>query len=260
MPEVSVNIPTCNRLDLLKRAVDSVRKQTFGDWEIIIADNSDNGDSIKYVKELGDKRIKIYPYEMNNIGLAGARNFAIAMSSGKYIAILDDDDEWCNRQKLAQQFSFLEMYPRYKVVGTNILVHTPDYKIQGEKKYPLSDEGIRKIMLVSCPFCHSSTLFKKEDIMSIGGYTPIKNAIENNEYLVWLEFGLMGKLANLPMQGVNFTIGHKKRNLIHNMRIHNENFKTIYAYRDRYPNIFKAVLKYAFVYPFNYARGKHWEG
>jgi hypothetical protein len=69
----------------------------------------------------------------------------------------------------------------------------------------------------------------------------------------------MGKLANLPMQGVNFTIGHKKRNLIHNLKIHNENFKTIYAFRDKYPNIFKAMLKYAFVYPWNYAGGKYWE-
>jgi glycosyltransferase involved in cell wall biosynthesis len=259
MVQVSVNIPTCNRLNLLSRAVDSVRNQTFGDWEIILADNSGNDIVEGYVKELGDRRIKCFQYKMDGSGLAGARNFALEKSSGKYIAILDDDDEWCNRQKLAQQFSFLEMYPRYKVIGTNILVHTPDYKIQGEKKYPLSDEEIRQIMLVSCPFCHSSTLFKKEDIMSIGGYTPIKGAIENNEYLVWLEFGLMGKLANLPMQGVNFTIGHKKRNLIHNLKIHNENFKTIYAFRDKYPNIFKAMLKYAFVYPWNYAGGKYWE-
>jgi len=259
MAEVSVNIPTCNRLDLLKRAVDSVRNQTFGDWEIIIVDNSGNDICAEYFKELGDKRIKLFPYEMGDVGLAGARNFAIARSSGKYIAILDDDDEFCDRQKLAQQFSFLELNPEYKVVGTNILVHTLDFKTQGKKNYPQTDEEIRKTMLASCPFCHSATMFKKEDILSIGGYRPVEGEVENQEYFVWLDLGLKGKLANLSMQGVNCTIGHKKHNFMHNLKMHRVNFETIYAYRDRYPNIYKAMLKYAIIYPINYALGIKWE-
>lgn len=259
MVEVSVNIPTCNRLDLLKCAVDSVWNQIYDDWEIIIVDNSGNDVVDRYVFEMGGRRVKCFQYQMDESGLAGARNLAIEKSSGKYIAILDDDDEFCDRQKLAQQFNFLETFPRYKVIGTNIMVHTPDYKIQGTKDYPQSDGEIRKEMLISNPFCHSATMFKREDIISIGGYRPVEGEVENQEYFVWLDLGLKGKLANLPMRGVNCTIGHKKRNVKHSLKMHRINFETIYAYRDKYPNIYKAMLKYAFVYPINYALGVKWE-
>jgi glycosyltransferase involved in cell wall biosynthesis len=256
---VSVNIPTCNRVDLLKRAVNSVINQTFDDWEIIIVDNSGTDEVRWYLEALGCNKIKLFPHVMDETTLAGMRNVAIERSSGKYIAILDDDDEFYNRQKLAQQVSFLEAFPEYKVVGTNTIVHTPDFKTKGKKLYPQSDEQIRKSMLVACPFCHSTTMFKKEDVLSVGGYKPIEGERENNEYLLWLELGLRGKLCNLPMIGVNYTMGHKKRNIAHNLKLHRENFKTVYAYRDMYPNMYKAIFKYAIVYPLNYIRGVKWE-
>lgn len=259
MVGVSVNIPTCNRLDLLKRAVGSVQNQVYSGWEVIIVDNSGDDAVDRYVSELGDERVKCFQYQMDESGLAGARNLAIEKSSGKYIAILDDDDEFCDRQKLAQQFTLLEAFPEYKVVGTNITIHTPDYKIQGTKEYPQSDAQIRQEMLVSCPFCHSATMFKKADIISIGGYRPVEGEVENQEYFVWLDLGLKGKLANLPIRGVSCTIGHKKRNFRHNLKMHRVNFETIYAYRDKYPNIHKAILKYAFGYPINYVLGVKWE-
>jgi len=257
--KVSVNIPTCNRLELLKRAVDSVMNQTYSDWEIIIVDNSGTDEVKWYLDALGCDKIKYFTHVMDKTTLAGMRNVAIEKSSGEYIAILDDDDVFCNRQKLAQQVSFLELFPEYKVIGTNISVHTPDFKVEGNKLYPQSDEQIRKSMLVACPFCHSTTMFRKEDVISVGGYKPIEGEKENNEYLLWMQLGLMGKLINLPMIGVSYRLGHKKKNIAHSLKLHYENFKTVYAYRDKYPNINKAIFKYAVVYPINYAIGVRWE-
>lgn len=258
-PLVSVNIPTCNRLGLLKQAVNSVINQTYDNWEIIIVDNSGKDDVKGYLEVLGCPKIKFFPYIMDETTLAGMRNFAIRESSGKYIAILDDDDEFYNRQKLAQQVSFLEAYPEYMVVGTNTIVHTPDFKTKGKKLYPQTDEQIRKTILISCPFCHSTTMFRKADVLSVGGYRPIQGERENDEYLLWLELGTKGKLCNLPMIGVNYTVGHKKKNIAHNLKLHRENFKTIYSYRNKYPSIYKAMFKYAIVYPLNYVRGVKWE-
>jgi glycosyltransferase involved in cell wall biosynthesis len=259
MTKVSINIPTCNRLGALKRAVNSVLGQTYTDWEMVIVDNSGTPEVSRYLDVLGCDKIRYFPYVMDSNTLAGMRNFAVAQSEGKYIAILDDDDEFYNRQKLAQQVSFLESFPEYIVVGTNVFYHTPDYKMQGNKIYPQTDEQIRKEILASCPFCHSATMFKKEDVLKVGGYQPTDGEMENNEYLLWLEMGLRGKMCNLPMLGVSYTAGHKKKNFSHNLKIHRVNFETMYAYRHDYPNIQKALFKYAIVYPINYIRGVKWE-
>jgi glycosyltransferase involved in cell wall biosynthesis len=257
--KVSVNIPTCNRLGLLKLAVDSVMNQTYSDWEIIIVDNSGTDEVKLYLDELGCDKIRYFTHVMDKNTLAGMRNVAIDRSDGKYIAILDDDDVFYNRQKLAQQVSFFELNPDYKVVGTNIVVSSVNGKIEGKKSYPQSDMQIRNSMLSACPFCHSTTMFKKEDVISVGGYKPIEGEKENNEYLLWMQLGLMGKLINLPMIGVSYRLGHKKKNIAHSLKLHYENFKTVYAYRDKYPNIHKAIFKYAVVYPINYIAGVKWE-
>lgn len=94
-PKISVIIPTYNRADLIDRAIKSILNQTYQNFEIVIIDDSPNDKTEKVVKEFNDKRIK---YIRNKIrrGFVGAKNQGVEESSpdSKYIAILDDDDEW----------------------------------------------------------------------------------------------------------------------------------------------------------------------
>ena len=94
-PRVSVVIPTYKRPHLIGRAIKSVLNQTYQDFEIIIIDDSPDEATGKVVKDLNDKRIK---YIRNKIrrGFVGAKNQGVkeASKDSKYIAFLDDDDEW----------------------------------------------------------------------------------------------------------------------------------------------------------------------
>ena len=94
-PRVSVVIPTYKRPHLIGRAIKSVLNQTYQDFEIIIIDDSPDEATGKVVKDLNDKRIK---YIRNKIrrGFVGAKNQGVKESNpvSKYIAFLDDDDEW----------------------------------------------------------------------------------------------------------------------------------------------------------------------
>jgi len=94
-PKVSVIIPTYNRPQLIKRAIKSVLNQTYQNFEIIIIDDSPNNETEKVVKELQDNRMK---YVRNQVrkGNPGAKNQGVRESSSdsKYIAFLDDDDEY----------------------------------------------------------------------------------------------------------------------------------------------------------------------
>ncbi len=87
----SVLLPTRNRLELLKYAVETVRRQDYPDWEIIISDNFSEQDIAGYVQSLHDPRIKYYRTE-SFIPVTDNWNNALEQSSGEYVTMLGDDD------------------------------------------------------------------------------------------------------------------------------------------------------------------------
>lgn len=92
MPKISIVVPVYNtKIRYLKEIIECMKKQTYSNWELCLADASDIKD-----KEIGhfvktDKRIK-YKKLDNNLGIAKNTNEAIAMSSGEYVGFLDHDD------------------------------------------------------------------------------------------------------------------------------------------------------------------------
>jgi glycosyltransferase involved in cell wall biosynthesis len=93
MPFVSAIIPTYNRLPLLLEAVESVRAQTFADWELIVADDGSTDGSAEAVEALGDPRIRVV--RLAHEGDEGiARNAGAAAARGEWLAFLDSDDVW----------------------------------------------------------------------------------------------------------------------------------------------------------------------
>jgi glycosyltransferase involved in cell wall biosynthesis len=90
-PKYSVLLPTKNRLELLKGAIETVALQSFGDWEIIVSDNCSTDDVIGYVSRLCDPRIKVSRSEVP-LSVTDNWNRAINRASGDYIVMLGDDD------------------------------------------------------------------------------------------------------------------------------------------------------------------------
>ena len=88
----SVVIPTYNREKVVMRAVESVLKQTFHDFEIIIVDDGSQDHTKDVLGTLDDKRIICI--SQDNKGATAARNMGIANSKGKYVSFLDSDDVW----------------------------------------------------------------------------------------------------------------------------------------------------------------------
>jgi glycosyltransferase involved in cell wall biosynthesis len=107
-PLVSVIIPTRNRCFLLARAIESVLKQNYSDIELVIVDDA-SGDSTKETVDKYRQRFRNIKYIRNNVRCRSAksRNIGLANVSGKYIAFLDDDDEWLP-DKILKQVKVLE--------------------------------------------------------------------------------------------------------------------------------------------------------
>lgn len=107
-PLVSAIIPTYKRSKLVTRAIRSVLNQTVQDIEIIVVDDASPDDTETAVLSVGSSRVRYIRHD-NNRGLPASRNTGIHAARGKFIAFLDDDDEWLP-EKTTKQLRFLEEY------------------------------------------------------------------------------------------------------------------------------------------------------
>ena len=92
-PIVSVIIPTLRRPDLLRRALRTVLDQTWQSFEIIVVVDGPDPATMRALQAETDVRIKVFS-NAQSLGAGYARNFGVAQASGRYVAFLDDDDEW----------------------------------------------------------------------------------------------------------------------------------------------------------------------
>ncbi len=118
---ISVITPAYNAAACIAETVASVQKQTYTDWEMIIVDDCSSDDTYAVAQALAaqDERIKVVRHEKNQ-GVAAARNTALDLAQGDYVAFLDSDDLW-TAEKLEKQHAFMEenghvlTYTQYQV-------------------------------------------------------------------------------------------------------------------------------------------------
>jgi len=105
MPQVSVILPSFNRAQYLRLAVDSVFAQTYADWEMVIADDGSGEETRSYLQSLAPSRVRtlLLPHRGNP---SLVRNAAIRAARGRYLAFLDSDDLWAPA-KLEKQVNAL---------------------------------------------------------------------------------------------------------------------------------------------------------
>jgi glycosyltransferase involved in cell wall biosynthesis len=106
---VSVVLPTYNRAELLRHAVESVVAQSFQSWELIILDDGSTDDTRQYLRSLADSRIHVVEAD-HCASPAKLRNVGVRAAKGRYIAFLDSDDVWA-KEKLDVQLADLKNKP-----------------------------------------------------------------------------------------------------------------------------------------------------
>ncbi len=118
-------MPTWNRQQLAIRAIKSVLRQDYSNWEMIIVDDcSTLGTVQQYVTALNDPRITYIHNDINS-GACAVRNQAIMLAQGEYITGIDDDDEWTPNRLSASS-------PIKQQLVTHAFLYANDYVCQGE--------------------------------------------------------------------------------------------------------------------------------
>ncbi|WP_421823932.1 glycosyltransferase family 2 protein [Flagellimonas oceanensis] len=135
---VSIITPVFNSQKYISECISSVLDQTYKNWEHILVDDCSTDNSAQIIKGFAEKDDRIrYVKLSKNSGAGVARNKAIELAKGDYIAFLDSDDLW-SPVKLEKQISFMEInkyafsYSDYYVIKDNI--KTPLYMVKAPKK------------------------------------------------------------------------------------------------------------------------------
>ena len=110
--QVSIILPNYNSSQTIMATVNSILKQSYSDWELIIVDDCSNHETKKILSKLKNKKIKIF-YLKKNRGAAYCRNFGIKKSNSNFLAFIDSDDLWY-KNKLKLQINFMKTNNYYK--------------------------------------------------------------------------------------------------------------------------------------------------
>ena len=185
-PRVSVVVPTYQRADVLDRAIRSVRAQTFEDWELIVVDDNGEGsphrDAVRDVvyDYRSDARLRSVEHP-TNAGGAAARNTGIRASRGRFVAFLDDDDEW-KPAKLARQLErFDEGDERLGLVYTAVQV-VDDVGGKAYVERPGHEPGLaRRLLGKNVIGTTSSVLCTRRALVDVGGFDDSLPAYQDHD-------------------------------------------------------------------------------
>lgn len=181
--KVSIIMPNYNCAKFLGETIDSVKNQTYKNWELLIVDDCSTDNSVEIIKSYidADDRIELFVNE-SNCGAAASRNRAMREATGKWIAFLDSDDLWLP-EKLEKQLEFMVdngykfSYTPYEHIDEN--TELSGLKVTGPKK-------LTKRKMKQC--CYPGCLTVMYDAECIG-LIQINDKIGNgeNDYAIWLE-------------------------------------------------------------------------
>lgn len=238
-PLVSIIITTKNRGRYIKKAIESVLNQNYKNIELIIIDGGSTDNTKEIVKPyLTDQRV-CYIYKEDKNASEGLNN-GIKASKGKYIAILDDDDFWCNERKIGKQVQFLENHQDYVLVSGGAIAMDEKSREYYRVLPPEVDEEIKKLMLFDCIFPHGATMFRRNIWEEVRGYNEEINF--SWDWDLWLRLGKLGKFYNFQEYFLSYLIRKQSRTYYIRRQNTKTNLKLMWRYRNQYPNFWKAYL------------------
>ncbi len=197
MPKVSIIMATWNRSGKIGLAIESVRMQSFLDWELIIADDGSTDDTPRVVKNWQKKEPRIvYIRSEKNEGISKNYNKGLRVARGEYAAMIDDDDAWIGKDKLKKEVEFLDQHREYVGCGGGVVVIDESGRELYRYLKPEHDEEIKKYILFSNTMANSTTLFRRATGAAVGWYDETTRYSGDRDF--WLKMGLKGKLYNFP--------------------------------------------------------------
>jgi teichuronic acid biosynthesis glycosyltransferase TuaG len=274
---LSIVIPTYNHAHFLRTALDSIRAQTFGDWEAIVVNNFSEDDTIAVVESYDDPRIRLVNFANQGI-IAAARNHGLSLTQAPFVAFLDSDDFWYPEKlqrcmdKLAQGYGLVchaEVW-----VGPSEQRRTVHYGPEVRATY-------ERMLLDGNCISTSAVVVRREWLQRAGGFSVQPEFVTAEDYELWLKLARDGARIGFVDEVLGEYLiheGNQSRAALRNMhavmavfehhraalegctsagRLRRREAVILYSgarglqdsgqHRQAWPHFFKAVLRYPWV-------------
>ncbi len=172
-PFFTIIIPTFNCKPYILATIDSVKKQTFENWELIIVDDNSTDGTYQLVKNYiaGNVQIKLFKTTSNYGSPGRPRDIGVEEARGKYVAFLDGDDTY-HPEKLERHFNIISQNPAIEFLHSAYnIVNEKGAQLKYKKKQwflQIYEQffNMRTVSLLTNPFCVSTTVIKKTFIVN----------------------------------------------------------------------------------------------
>jgi glycosyltransferase involved in cell wall biosynthesis len=193
---VSVVMPVYNCSKYIGAALESILRQSFSAFELIIINDGSKDDSLDKIRLAIGRDSRCTVINQANQGIGAALNHGVALSRGEFVARMDGDDI-AYPERLQQQYIWLQENPGIIAVGAQVrLIDVTGCPINDQIMLPLSHEGIDRWSLErgGGAISHPTLFLRTRDLRRMGGYTT--GHAEDFDLL--LRLAEMGRLANMP--------------------------------------------------------------
>src|SRR5690554_967859 len=183
-PLISVVIPTYNRADFLKEAIDSVLAQTYPNFEILVVDDGSTDNTRDILKEYSQEPRFRYFYQKNQ-GQSVARNYALSEARGDFVCFLDSDNRWLP-YKLEVSLQAFRDHPDVSIVyGDIITINEKGQEVSRQNMRRYSGRITPYLFQDNCVSMNTS-MTRRQCFNEMGGLEVGRRAAD--DYELWLRF------------------------------------------------------------------------
>ena len=224
MPKISVIIGAYNCSDTIEEAFDSILKQTYTDWQIVVCDDGSSDNTYEIIKKYKEK----YPHKFiikkneENMGLNYTLNKCLSVADSEYIARMDGDDVSLPT-RFEKEAGFLDNHPEYSIVSTPMQYFDDSGVFKVGKG---NGEPELKSMSRGTPFCHAPCMVRKEAYDAVNGYSVDDKLLRVEDWHLWIKMyalGYKGYVLDEPLYMMrddrNATNRRKFKYRIHESRV-----------------------------------------
>jgi glycosyltransferase involved in cell wall biosynthesis len=187
-PSVSVVIPTFNHAKFLRAALESVRAQTFVDWEIVVVNNFSEDETVAVVESFEDPRIRLVNFANHGV-IAAARNHGLSLTQAPFVAFLDSDDSWYPEK--------LRLCMDKLAYGYDLVCHAEVWVGPGERLRPVhygpeeraTYEGL--LLNGNC-ISTSAVVLRRSWLDRVGQFNENPRYVTAEDYELWLKLAKEG--------------------------------------------------------------------
>jgi glycosyltransferase involved in cell wall biosynthesis len=202
VPAASIVVPCFNGARFLGEALDSLRQQTFQEWECIVVDDGSKDDSARIAETYVAQDSRFSCVHQLNRGPSAARNAGLALVKGQYVQLLDADD-LLEAEKLQVHVTFLAQHPQFAMVYSTMRYFTDIGGVRTFSRgwnrsqrdwmrlWPDTTETLLVALVEGNTFPISAPLFRKADLEEVGYFDDALPSHEDWDF--WLRWGFAGK-------------------------------------------------------------------